>query len=111
MDGKHAGIIVIAMAAAWPATAGATSHTHEAHRAQAAAPAPLSAGEVRKIDLDAQKITIRHGPLENLGMPPMTMVFRVSDSAMLGQVKAGDNVRFRAEKRDGAYTVTRIERE
>lgn len=72
--------------------------------------AELSEGEVRKVDKDAKKITIRHGPLANLDMPPMTMVFQVKDPAMLEQVKAGDKVRFTAEKIGGAYTVTRIEK-
>ena len=69
----------------------------------------LSDGEVRKVDKDAKKITIKHGPLANLDMPPMTMVFQVKEPAMLDQVKAGDKVRFRAEKVGGAFTVTSIE--
>jgi Cu/Ag efflux protein CusF len=71
--------------------------------------AALSDGEVRKVDKDAKKITIKHGPLANLDMPPMTMVFQVKDPAMLEQVKAGDKVKFQAEKLGGAYTLTRIE--
>jgi Cu/Ag efflux protein CusF len=66
-------------------------------------------GEIRKVDKDAKKITIKHGPLTNLGMPPMTMVFQVRDPAMLEQVKAGDKVRFEAEKSAGAYVVTQVE--
>ena len=69
----------------------------------------LSDGEVRKVDKDAKKITIKHGPLANLDMPPMTMVFQVKDPAMLEQVKAGDKVKFQAEKIGAAYTVTKIE--
>jgi Cu(I)/Ag(I) efflux system protein CusF len=69
----------------------------------------LSDGEVRKVDKDAKKITIKHGPLQNLDMPPMTMVFQVKDPAMLEQVKAGDKVKFQAEKVGGAFTVTKIE--
>jgi Cu(I)/Ag(I) efflux system periplasmic protein CusF len=69
----------------------------------------LSDGEVRKVDKDAKKITIKHGPLANLDMPPMTMVFQVRDPAMLEQVKAGDKVKFQAEKVGGAFTVTKIE--
>lgn len=69
----------------------------------------LSDGQVRKIDKEAGKLTIKHGPLANLGMPAMTMVFRTSDPAMLDQVKVGDAIRFRAEKVDGYLTVTRIE--
>lgn len=69
----------------------------------------LSDGEVRKVDKDAKKITIKHGPLQNLNMPPMTMVFQVKDQAMLDQVKAGDKVKFQAEKVGGEFTVTKIE--
>jgi Cu(I)/Ag(I) efflux system periplasmic protein CusF len=66
-------------------------------------------GEIRKVDKDAKKITIKHGPLRSLDMPAMTMVFRVKEPAMLDQVKAGDKVKFQAEKIGGAFTVTRIE--
>jgi Cu/Ag efflux protein CusF len=79
--------------------------SHDAHHPSVA----LSDGEVRKIDKDAKKITIKHGPLANLEMPPMTMVFQVKDPAMLDQVKAGDKVKFQAEKVGGAFTVTKIE--
>lgn len=70
----------------------------------------LTDGEVRKVDLAAKKITIKHGPIENLEMPAMTMVFQVKDPAMLDQVKAGDKVKFEAQKVSGALTVTRIEK-
>ena len=72
--------------------------------------APMSTGEVKKVDKDAGKLTIKHGPLDNLGMPAMTMVFRVKDPAMLDQVKSGDKVRFEAEKVGSAFSVIRIER-
>ncbi|SFP17306.1 copper-binding protein [Variovorax sp. 770b2] len=77
--------------------------------AQAALPAVE--GEVRKIDTDAKKITLRHGDIPNLEMPGMTMVFRVKDPALLGKVKPGDKVRFTADKVDGALTVLSIEPE
>lgn len=70
----------------------------------------LADGEVRKVDKDAQKITVRHGALPELGMPkPMTMVYRVKDPAMLDKVKAGDKVKFQAAKIGGAFTLTAIE--
>jgi Cu/Ag efflux protein CusF len=69
----------------------------------------MADAEVRKIDLDAKKITLKHGEIANLDMPPMTMVFRVSDPALLGKVKSGDKVKFSADKINGAYTVTAIE--
>ncbi len=69
----------------------------------------MSEGEVRRIDKDQGKMTLRHGPLTNLDMPAMTMVFQVSDKAMLDQVKVGDKVRFQAEKIGSQYTVIKIE--
>lgn len=72
------------------------------------APEP-TLGEVRKVDTAARKITIKHGPIVNLDMPPMTMVFQVKEPALLTKVKAGDKVRFRAEDVGGALTVTMIE--
>jgi Cu(I)/Ag(I) efflux system protein CusF len=72
---------------------------------------PTVEGEVRKIDTDAKKITLRHGDIPNLEMPGMTMVFRVKDPALLGKVKPGDKVRFTADKVDGALTVLSIEPE
>ena len=71
--------------------------------------APATDGEVRKIDKGAGKITLKHGPIANLGMPPMTMVFRVKDPAMLEKVAVGDKVRFAVEDDAGAYTVTALE--
>lgn len=69
----------------------------------------FSTGEVRKIDKDAAKITIEHGPLVNLNMPAMTMAFRVQDPAMLEQVKSGDKISFVVERVNGAITVTTLE--
>ena len=77
--------------------------------AQAALPAVE--GEVRKIDTDAKKITLKHGDIPNLEMTGMTMVFRVKDPELLGKVKPGDKVRFTADKVDGALTVLSIEPE
>ncbi len=72
-------------------------------------PGTLSEGEIRKVDKEAKKITIKHGPMPSLDMPAMTMVFQVKDPVMLDQVKPGDKVKFQAEKLGGAFTVTRIE--
>lgn len=88
----------------------AASHgpgTASSHGEQQAA--TLTDGEVRKVDKEAKKLTIRHGPIANLDMPPMTMVFQVQDAAVLDQVKVGDKIRFNAEKVGGSYTVTRVE--
>jgi Cu/Ag efflux protein CusF len=73
------------------------------------AQAALADGEVRKVDKEAKKMTIKHGPIPSMDMPPMTMVYRVKDAAMLDKVKAGDKVKFSAEKIGGQFTVTEIE--
>jgi Cu/Ag efflux protein CusF len=75
-----------------------------------AATAPMSEGVVRKIDPAAGKITLKHGPLANLDMPPMTMVFKVQPPELLSKVNTGDTVKFRAENIRGSYTVTAIEK-
>ena len=73
------------------------------------AQATLTDAEVRKVDKSAGKITLKHGEIKNLEMPAMTMVFGVKDKALLDKVKAGDKVRFSAEKDGGQYVVTGIE--
>ncbi|WP_341920573.1 copper-binding protein [Polaromonas sp. YR568] len=70
---------------------------------------PVSEAEVRKVDKDAGKITLKHGEIKNLDMPPMSMVFQVKDKALLDKVKAGDKVSFTADKVNGAYTVLSLE--
>ena len=75
----------------------------------AAAASVMTEGVVRKIDASNGKITLRHGPIVNLDMPGMTMVFRVQSSDLLNQVKVGDAVKFHVEKINGAYTVTAIQ--
>ena len=71
---------------------------------------PLVAGKVMKIDESAGKITLDHQKIPNLEMPSMTMVFHASDPALLKTVKAGDQVKFSAEKVNGQLTVTHIEK-
>jgi Cu(I)/Ag(I) efflux system periplasmic protein CusF len=73
-----------------------------------AADSTMTDGEVKKVDKDAGKLTIKHGPLTNLDMPGMTMVFRVKDPAMLDQVKEGDKIRFVADRVNGAITVVEL---
>ena len=108
---KHltlAALLITALAA--PAYAQQQDADHSAHHvAQLKTDAALADGEVRRVDKDAKKLTIRHGPIQNLDMPAMTMVFQVKDPAMLDSVKAGDKVKFRAEKIGSAFTVTKIE--
>ncbi len=104
-------LLIATIFACAPAYAQQTAVDHAAHH-----PAPVKAqaqgalvdGEVRKVDQETKKITLRHGPIPNLDMPAMSMVFQVKDPAMLEQVKAGDRVLFEAEKTGGVYVVTHI---
>lgn len=79
-----------------------------AANALAADPTPAD-GEVRRINPAGQEITLKHGDIKNLDMPPMTMVFKVKDPAQLDKLKAGDKVRFTADQINGTYTVLSIE--
>jgi Cu/Ag efflux protein CusF len=68
-----------------------------------------TSGVVKKVDKGAGKVTISHAPLKNLGMPKMTMVFRVKDPAMLDELKEGQKIRFIADNVNGAFTVMSFE--
>lgn len=120
-------LVAAACTLPWAAMAQATSdHSH--HPAPASAPASvapaafapaalaspatapeLAEGEVRRIDQETGKVTLRHGPIKNLDMPPMTMVFTASDPALLAPLKVGDKVRFQAVQEAGKYMVTDIQ--
>jgi Cu/Ag efflux protein CusF len=111
---RKPGIIVVAAAVLVASAAGAQTSQDADHSAHHPAPsaataAPQSEGEVRRVDLEQGKVTLRHGPLANLDMPAMTMVFTASDRGMLTGLKQGDKVRFTADKKDGTYIVTAIE--
>ncbi|MGB3274299.1 MAG: copper-binding protein [Xanthobacteraceae bacterium] len=78
--------------------------------AATAAQHDLTEGEVTKVDVPAERITLRHGPIKPLDMDGMTMLFRVQDKAMLKAVKVGDKIKFRAERIGGGITLTYIEK-
>lgn len=87
----------------------AAGHDHHAMPAGQSMGMAWADGTVKKINADVGKVTISHGPLANLDMPAMTMVFRVKDPAWLSQIKPGDRIRFVAERQDGALTVTALQ--
>ncbi|NMM77481.1 hypothetical protein B2J88_39375 [Rhodococcus sp. SRB_17] len=111
------------------AQAPASADDHDSHHSAAAPPAPappapapqraqssasadqseLSEGEITRWDPRTLKVTLRHGEIKNLGMPPMTMVFRVNDASMLASFQPGDKVRFHVERQSGGYFITRME--
>ncbi len=108
-------IVPVLLALPLPAAAERGQMTGQEHGQQiiagSHAMADMSEGEVRKVDSTVGKLTLRHGPLSNLDMPAMTMVFRVKDPAWLAQLRVGDKVRFVAERVDGNLTVTALELE
>ncbi len=73
-------------------------------------PTDMTEGEVRKIDRDAKKITLKHGPIKNLDMPGMTMVFQVRDTALIDKLTVGDKILFSVEQQQGALVVTGAEK-
>lgn len=98
--------IAVSLFAALPASVGFAQQPAAA--APAAESQDMSDGEIRKVDKDSKKITIKHGEIKSLDMPPMTMVFQVKDAAMLDTIQAGDKVKFKVEKRLGSYVVTEL---
>jgi Cu/Ag efflux protein CusF len=103
--------LIAAVALSLPALGAAQTPVadHAAHHSPDAVPTPMTDGEVRKIDKGQGKVTLRHGPIANLEMPAMTMVFKVTDAKMLDNIKEGDQVKFTADRINGAITVTAIE--
>lgn len=110
---KQLNNVILAAVAAISAVAFSPAHAqhdqHAQHGEHAAASAELTDGEIKKVDKEAGKLTIKHGELKNLNMAAMTMAFRVQDASMLDRVKVGDKVRFAADKVNGGTTITHIE--
>ena len=69
----------------------------------------MSTGEVKKLDAKKLIVTLAHGPINNLNMPPMTMSFKLKSASVLGKVKVGDKVRFQAEAGADMPMVTVLE--
>ena len=112
---RAAGLALLVSAAALsPAWAASHQGGHGAHSdhgkptAQAAT-GEMTDGEVRKVDTEGGKLTLKHGDIKNLDMPGMTMVFVVKDKTMLDKVKAGDKIKFKAVNDAGKFTVTDIQ--
>ncbi|MBN9205936.1 copper-binding protein [Methylibium petroleiphilum] len=108
-----AAIAFAASAASLPALAANDHGSHGSHGAKAAdaadAATEMTDGEIRKVDKENGKLTIKHAEIKSLDMPGMTMVFQVKDKAMLDKVQAGDKVKFKAASESGKFTVTELE--
>ena len=101
--------VLLSQLAISPAWASGDHHGKPAAATSAADTSSMVDAEVRKVDKDAKKITLKHGEIKNLEMPAMTMVFQVKDTALLDKVKVGDKVKFKAEKVTSGFAVTEIE--
>jgi Cu/Ag efflux protein CusF len=106
---RRLGVQATLCAAALLLFAGTAGAQVAAPAGSAAAAADTAEAVIRKIDRDPPRLTLRHGEIRSLDMPPMTMVFRVQAPASIERLKVGDKVRFRAEKVGSDYTVTWIE--
>lgn len=104
-----AGLLAIGSAGAFAQAADHSQHGAAASGAAASSSMAMTNGEVRKVDLEQGKVTLKHEAITNLDMPPMTMIFRVSDPEMLKSLKSGDKVSFHAESKDGGLVVTHIQ--
>ena len=88
---------------------GGHEHSHKAE-AKVAAQVEMADGEIRKINKNTGKITVKHGKIKSVEMPPMTMVFGVADKAMLEGLSEGDKVKFNVKQEGSNYTVTEIKK-
>jgi len=110
--------LALSMAAAVPAWAASHAGGHGAHgdygkpaaqTSTMAATGDMTDGEVRKVDKEGGKLTLKHAEIKNLDMPGMTMVFVIKDKAMLDKLKAGDKIKFKAINDAGKSTVTEMQ--
>ena len=113
---SHLSLVSLVLAAlAAPATSFAQTPTTPAAASAASTPAAaqtkdMAEAEVRKIDKDAKKVTLKHGPIKNLDMPSMTMVFQVRDAALFDKLVVGEKIMFTAEQLQGAFVMTGAEK-
>ena len=106
--------VVLSASAMAPAWAASHQGGHSAHADHGKPAAPATTGEmtdaeVRKVDKEGGKLTLKHAEIKNLDMPAMTMVFVVKDKVMLDKLKAGDKIKFKAINDAGKYTVTEMQ--
>lgn len=111
---KNSTLILSAVLTLFAAHCIAQTIAPAAPAAAATATAPMikdmAEAEVRKVDKDAKKVTLKHGPIKNLDMPGMTMVFQVRDEKLFDKLVSGEKIKFTAEQLQGAYVVTGVEK-
>ncbi|NIE55421.1 MULTISPECIES: copper-binding protein [unclassified Burkholderia] len=98
-------MIVVAM----PVVAGGDMSDMNMGGAKMSAPeSALTDAEVKEIDAGRGRVALKHGALDNVGMPPMTMAFKVADAAMIRPLHVGDKVRVRVENVKGELTIVKL---
>ncbi|MCW5631948.1 MAG: copper-binding protein [Rubrivivax sp.] len=104
-------LVFFLVSTAAPAQAQQKTDEHSGHHpaATTTSATEMTDGEVRKVDAEAAKITLKHAEIKSLDMPAMTMVFVVRDKAMLDKVKPGDKVKFTAVNEAGKFTITALQ--
>ena len=102
-------ITALAWGLAWPVSGFAQTAPGSSQPSTTQTTQSLTDGEVRKVDLDAGKVTIRHGEIKHLDMPGMTMVFTAKDKSLLANLKPGDKIKFLVVNEGGRFMVTAIE--
>lgn len=106
---KFLTISALALGLIWPLSGFAQANSQPPSAVEARPATALSEGEIRRLDPETGKLTIRHGEIRNLDMPPMTMVFTARDKSLLAGLKVGDRIRFGASNEGGKYLVTEIQ--
>ncbi|MET1535859.1 copper-binding protein [Burkholderia sola] len=94
---------------AMPALAGVDmSGMNSGDASMSAQDSKMTDAEVKEIDAGRRRVTLKHGALDNIGMPPMTMAFRAGDAAMIPSLHVGDKVRVRVENVNGTLTIVKL---
>lgn len=106
---KITAITALAMGIALPVTSTAQTTMDHSKMDMSQPAASMTEGEVKKIDLEAGKVTIKHGPITHMDMPGMTMVFIAKDKAALDKLKTGDKIKFKASSENGKLTASEIQ--
>ncbi|WP_175918697.1 copper-binding protein [Burkholderia pyrrocinia] len=106
----HIAVVLCTVAiVATPAFAGGDMSGMSMRNTKMSAPdAALTDAEVKEIDAGRGLVTLKHGALDNIGMPPMTMAFKIAGAAMSEPLHVGDKVRVRVEKVNGTLTIVRL---
>ena len=102
-------ISALAMGIAMPVSSFAQATMDQGKMNMSQASDSMTDGEVKKVDPDNGKVTLKHGDIKNLDMPGMTMVFTVRDKGQLAQLKPGDKVKFVVIQEGGKMVVTDIQ--